>query len=60
MRRSRYLVTLTHSPAWSNIDGRLRPTAYREYLKTVKLANQLIDKGKIKGPYYGPKKRKRR
>ena len=60
VRRSRYLVTLTHSPAWRNIDGRLRPVAIEEYVKTLKVANSLVNKGRIPGPPYTSKYLKRK
>lgn len=54
VKRSHYLVTLTHSPAWRYIDGRLRPIAYEEYLKTCQLANRVAEEKGLGPANYGP------
>lgn len=54
VQRSQYLRTLTASPGWKNIDGKLRPKADEEYLKTCKLANRIARQRGLGKPNYGP------
>ena len=59
VRRSRFLVTLTYSPAWKKAGlSKLRKTAKREYRKTVKTANQVVRK--VGGKPYGTKRSRKR
>jgi hypothetical protein len=55
VRQSMYLVTLTHSPAWSNIGNitTLRRRAKEEFEITAKTANAKLEQSKRFDTQYG-------
>jgi len=59
VRRSLYLYTLTHAPAWKKaFEGkikRMRQVAKEEYAKTARTANKQLDKLGLGGRRYDEK-----
>ena len=59
VRRSLYLYTLTHAPAWRTAFGkkigRMRQVAKEEYEKTARTANKQLDKLGLGGKRYDEK-----
>jgi len=59
VRRSLYLYTLTHAPAWKKAFAgkirRMREVAKEEYAKTAKTANKQLDKLGLGGRRYDEK-----